>query len=213
MGQRKKVTAVTFFPARLLPHQRGINMGQILKVSVYMYEITWFLMCQMVGTRSQFGANNGILVWLVQEIWQFKLFAGKEVTAVPATRGEGGYWRRGKRLLCLCWNWIALTFFKTLEIKWLRTYHRLVRKLRGTIVNIFYHREFHFTAASFILLPRVLFDCREFCFTAASFVLLPRVLFYCREFYLTAASFIFSAASFILLPRDLIWKINLAALK
>ena len=64
----------------------------------------------MDETRSQLGANNGILVCLVLEIWQFKLFAGKEVTAVPATRGEGGYWRRGRRLLCLCWNWIALSF-------------------------------------------------------------------------------------------------------
>ena len=73
----------------------------------------------------------------------------------------------------------------------------LLRKLRGTIVNIiwppqvlFHCREFYFNAASFISLPRVLFYCREFCFTAASFVLPPqvlfsppRVLFYCREFY------------------------------
>ena len=42
-------------------------------------------------TRSQLRANNGILVCLVREIWQFKVFAGKEVTALPAPRGEGGY--------------------------------------------------------------------------------------------------------------------------
>ena len=42
----------------------------------------------MGETRSQLSANNGILVCLVRDIWQFKLFAGKEVTAVPATRGE-----------------------------------------------------------------------------------------------------------------------------
>ena len=79
----------------------------------------------------------------------------------------------------------------------------VVRKLRGTIVNIilpprvlFYCREIYFTAATFILLPRVLFYCREIYFTAASFILAPRVLFYCREFYYTAASF-------ILLPRVL----------
>ena len=110
--QRKKVTAVTFFPAR--PHQRGTNTGQIRKVPVY--EITWFLVSRMGETRSQLDANNGILVCLVREIWQFKLFAGKEVTAVPATRGEGGYSRRGRRLLCLCWNWIALYFLK--HCKW-----------------------------------------------------------------------------------------------
>ena len=68
------------------------------------------VICRMVGTRSQMGAYNGILVCLVREIWQFKLFAGKEVTAVPATRREGGYWRRGTRSLCLCWNWIASFF-------------------------------------------------------------------------------------------------------
>ena len=45
----------------------------------------------MNETRSQSNANNGILVCLVREIWQFKVFAGKEVTALPATRGEGGY--------------------------------------------------------------------------------------------------------------------------
>ena len=79
------------------------------------YEITWFLVYRMDETRSQLNANNGILVCLVLEIWQFKLFAGKEVTAVPATRGEGGYWRRGRRLLCLCLNWIALSFLKHLK--------------------------------------------------------------------------------------------------
>ena len=110
VGQRKKVTAVTFFPTRPRPDQRGTNTGQIRKVPVY--EITRFLVYRMGETRSQMGANNEILVCLVREIWQFKLFAGKEVTAVPATRGEGGYWRRGRRLLCLCWNWIALSFLK-----------------------------------------------------------------------------------------------------
>ena len=110
VGQRKKVTAVTFFPARPRPDQRGTNMDQIRKVPVH--EITWYLVYGMGETRAQLGANNGILVCLIREIWQFKLFAGKEVTAVPATRGEGGYWRRGRRSLCLCWNWIALSFLK-----------------------------------------------------------------------------------------------------
>ena len=61
-----------------------------------------------------------------------------------------------------------------------------------------YHCKYNFTAASFISLPRDLFDCREFYFTAASFILLPRVLFYCREIY-------FTAASFILAPRVLFY--------
>ena len=42
----------------------------------------------MDETRSQLSANNGMLVCLVPEIWKFKIFAGKEVTAIPATRGE-----------------------------------------------------------------------------------------------------------------------------
>ena len=66
----------------------------------------------------------------------------------------------------------------------------VLRKLRGTIVNIIfpprvscYCREIYFTAASFISPPRVLFYCREIYFIAASFILLPRDLFYHREFY------------------------------
>ena len=110
LGQRKKVTAVNFFPARPRPDQRGTNTGQIRKVPLN--EITWFLVHRMGETRSRLGANNGNLVCLVREIWQFKLIARKEVTAVPATRGEGGYWRRGRKLLGLCWHWIALSFLK-----------------------------------------------------------------------------------------------------
>ena len=110
VGQRKKVTAVTFFPARPRSDQRGTNTGQIRKVAVD--EIAWFLVYRMDETRSKLRANNGILGCLVREIWQFKVFAGKEVTALPATRGEGGYWRWGRRLLCLCWYWIALSFLK-----------------------------------------------------------------------------------------------------
>ena len=117
VGQRKKVTAVTFFPARPRSDQRGTNTGQIRKVPVD--EIAWCLVYRLDETRSRLSANNGILMYLVREIWQFKVFAGKEVTALNATRGEGGYLCWGRRLLCLCWNW---NFFKTLEIKSLRTY-------------------------------------------------------------------------------------------
>ena len=110
VGQRKKVTAVTFFPAQSRPDQRGTNTSQIRKVPVD--EIAWFLVYIMDETRSQLSANNGIIVCLVWEIWQFKVFAEKVVTGLPATRREGGYWWRGRRLLCLRWNWIALSFLK-----------------------------------------------------------------------------------------------------
>ena len=88
--------------------------------------------------------------------------------------------------------------------------YTVLRKLRGTIVNIilpprvlFYCREIYFTAASFILLPRVLFYCRGIYFTAASFILAPRVLYYCREFYYTAARFILPPRVLFSPPRVL----------
>ena len=84
VGQRKKVTAVTFFPARPRPDQRGTNTGQIRKIPVD--EIAWCLVYRLDETRSQLSANKGILVCLVREIWQFKVFAGKEVTAVTFFR-------------------------------------------------------------------------------------------------------------------------------
>ena len=80
----------------------------------------------------------------------------------------------------------------------------VLRKLRGTIVNIMLPPRVLFTAARFILLPRILFSPprvlfyhREIYFPTASFILLPRVLFYRREFCFTAASFIFTTATLI----------------
>ena len=70
----------------------------------------------MGETRSQLNASNGILVCLVREIWLFKLFAGKKVTAVPATRGkevtdgeEEGY--------CACVETEWLCLFQTIGNK------------------------------------------------------------------------------------------------
>ena len=101
VGQRKKVTAVTFFLARPRSDQRGTNTDQIRKVNVWCIEwkrldLSW------VPTMGSYYAWFGF--------WQFKVLAGKEVTALPATRGEGGYWRWERMLLYLCWNWIALSF-------------------------------------------------------------------------------------------------------
>ena len=104
VGQRKKVTAVTFFLARPRPDQKGTNTQKRHKYAKFpcmksrdFWYIEW--------TRQDLSWVQIMDVCLVvfREIWQFKLFAGKEVTAVLATRGEGGYWRRGRRLLCLCW--------------------------------------------------------------------------------------------------------------
>ena len=56
----------------------GTNKDQIRKVPVA--EIARFFVYRMDVTRSQLSANTGILVCLVREIWQFKIFTGKEVT-------------------------------------------------------------------------------------------------------------------------------------
>ena len=75
VGQRKKVAAVTFFPARPRPDQRGTDTGQMHKAPVD--EIAGFFVYRMGETRSHLSANNGILVYLVREICQFKVFAGR----------------------------------------------------------------------------------------------------------------------------------------
>ena len=75
VGERKKVTAVTFFPAA---GSNGTNNDQIRKVPVD--EIVRVLVYRMDVTRSQLSANTGILVCLFREIWQFKIFTGKDVT-------------------------------------------------------------------------------------------------------------------------------------
>ena len=56
----------------------GTNKGQIHKVPVD--EIARFLVYRMDVTTSQLSLNTGIPVCLVREIWQFKVFTGKEVT-------------------------------------------------------------------------------------------------------------------------------------
>ena len=96
----------------------------------------------------------------------------------------------------------------------------LLRKLRGTIVNIilppwvlFYRREFYFTAARSVLMLRGLFYCREFYFTAASFILLPQDLFYCPEFYFHCREFYFLHREFYFTAPRFNVKIKLAAVK
>ena len=47
-------------------------------------------------TRSQLSVNTGILMSLVQEIWQFKVFTGKEVTPLHE-EGNSYQFRAGKK--------------------------------------------------------------------------------------------------------------------
>ena len=70
----------------------GTNKGQIRQVPVD--EIARLLVYRIDVTRSQLSTNTGILVCLVREIWQFKVFTGKEVTP---------------RHLKICYSWEMAT--------------------------------------------------------------------------------------------------------
>ena len=95
-----------------------------------------------------------------------------------------------------CCN-LVLRFWFVLDVTFETQFYLISTKAQR------YHCKYNFTAATFILLPRVLFYCREIYFTAASFILAPRVLFYCREFYHTAASFILPPRVLFSPPRVL----------
>ena len=74
-------TAVTFFP-------RGRGRIKDAQIQAKYAKFPWmksrgFWCIEWMGL-------DGSLVCLVREIWQFKVFAGKEVTALSATRVEGG---------------------------------------------------------------------------------------------------------------------------
>ena len=83
----------------LLPREaaagsNGTNKGQIHKVPVD--DIARFLVYRMDVTRSQLSANAGIPVCRVREIWQFKVFTGKEVTPLHE-EGNSLQFRVGKK--------------------------------------------------------------------------------------------------------------------
>ena len=80
----------------------GTNKGQIRKVPVD--KIAWFLVNRMDVTRSHMSANNGILMCLVREIWQLKVFTGKEITPLYE---EGNSWqfRAGKKVTHFHYKW------------------------------------------------------------------------------------------------------------
>ena len=62
-------------------------------------------------------------------------------------------------------------------------------------------------------MPQVLFHCREFYFTAASFSLLPRVLFYRHEFYFHHRDFNFDHREINITAASFIFTLNLGAVK
>ena len=80
----------------------GTNKGQIHKVPVD--EMAWFLVYRMDVIRSQLGANTEIPVRLVREIWQFKVFTGKEVTPLHE-EGNSLQFRAGKKATHFHYKW------------------------------------------------------------------------------------------------------------
>ena len=73
----------------------GTNKGQIHKV--LFDKIARFLVYIMDVTRSNLTANTGIPMCLVREIWQFKVFTGKEVTPLHE-EGNSLKFRAGKKV-------------------------------------------------------------------------------------------------------------------
>ena len=80
----------------------GTNKGHIHKVPVN--EIARFLVYRMDMTRSQLSANTGIPVCLVREIWQFKVFTGKEVTPLHE-EGNSLQFRAEKKATHFHYKW------------------------------------------------------------------------------------------------------------
>ena len=84
----------------------GTDKGQIHKVPVD--EIARFLVYRYIiridVTRSQLTANTGIPVCLVREIWQFKVFTGKEVTPLHE-EGNSLKFRAGKKVTHSRYKW------------------------------------------------------------------------------------------------------------
>ena len=80
----------------------GTNKGQIHKVSVD--EIALLLVYRIDVIRSQLTANTGIPVCLFREIWQFKVFTGKEVTPLHE-EGNSLQFRAGKKATHFHYKW------------------------------------------------------------------------------------------------------------
>ena len=92
VGQRKKVTAVTFFPARPRLDQTAQIRAKYTKFPLMKSRDFWCIEWMWL----QLTANTGIPVCLVPEIWQVKIFAGKEVTPLHE-EGNSLQFRAGKK--------------------------------------------------------------------------------------------------------------------
>ena len=104
-GTTEKGNCSYLLPCAAAAGSNGTNKGQIHKVPVD--EIARFLMYRMDVTRSQLTANTGILVCLVREIWQFKVFTGKEVTPLHE-EGNSLQFRAGKKATHFHYKWFIV---------------------------------------------------------------------------------------------------------
>ena len=106
-GTTEKGNCSYLLPRVAAAGSNGTNKGQIHKVPVD--EIAWFLVYCMGVTRSQMTANTGIPVCLDREIWQFKVFAGKEVTPLHE-EGNSLQFRAGKKATHFHYKWFIIYF-------------------------------------------------------------------------------------------------------
>ena len=116
VGQRKKVTAVTSFPARPRLDQTAQIRAKYTKFPLMKSRDFRY---RMDVTRSQLSANTGIPVCLVREIWQFKVFMGKEVTPFHE-EGNSLQFRAGKKATHFHYKW----FIYDIRYIWYKTEHR-----------------------------------------------------------------------------------------
>ena len=93
-GTTEKGNCSYLLPRAAAAGSNGSNKCQIHKVPDD--EIARFLVYRMDMTRSQLTANTRIPVCLVREIWQFKVFTGKEVTPLHE-EGNSLQFRAGKK--------------------------------------------------------------------------------------------------------------------
>ena len=101
-GTTEESNCSYLLPRAAAAGSNGTNKGQIHKVAVD--EIARFLVYRMDVTKSQLSAHTGIPVCLVREIWQFRVFAGKEVTPLRE-EGNSQQFHAGKKATHFHYKW------------------------------------------------------------------------------------------------------------
>ena len=101
-GTTEEGNSSYLLPRAAAAGSNGTNKWQTRLVPVD--EIAWFFVYGMDVTRFKSGANAGIQLYLTREIWQFKVFTGKEVTMLQE-EGNWSQFRMGKKVSLLHQKW------------------------------------------------------------------------------------------------------------